>query len=143
MTSPIEADDRRVLAALADVLIPAAGELPAASAAGVAGDGLDRVLASRPDLLSPLLRLLRAARGRAAAEIVAELRANDPAGFAVLAEVVPGAYFMDARVRALVGYSGQQPRPMDTRPDYLDGGLLDSVIARGPIYRPTRPGLEP
>ena len=131
--------DRAVLAALADVLIPAAEGRPSASEAGVAGEGLDLVLAARADLEAELERVLRAARGRDPAAVVAELRADDPAGFAVLAELVPGAYFMSPRARAAIGYDGQTPRPIDPRPDYLDEGLLQAVIDRGPIYRATPP----
>ena len=129
--------DRAVLAALADVLIPAGKGLLSASQAGVAGEGLDQVLVSRPDLAAGLERVLRAARSRDPAEFVAELRAKNPAGFGVLAELVPGAYFMNSQVRAAIGYDGQGPRPIDPNPDYLDNGLLQPVIDRGAIYRPT------
>ena len=44
-------------------------------------------------------------------------------------------------VRAAIGYPGLEARPIDpdAAPDYLEDGLLDSVIARGPVYRPTPP----
>ena len=48
-----DSNERAVLAALADVLIPAAEGFPAASQAGVAGGGLDAVLSFRPDLAPP------------------------------------------------------------------------------------------
>jgi hypothetical protein len=63
------------------------------------------------------------------------LQTNDPAGFGILAELVPGAYFLNPEVRAGLKYHGQDPRPIDPRADYLD--LLQSVIDRGPIFRPT------
>jgi len=44
---------------------------------------------------------------------------------------------MNPKVREALGYHGQLPRPIDPHPDYLDEGLLQQVIARGPIYRPT------
>jgi hypothetical protein len=44
---------------------------------------------------------------------------------------------MNPAVQELIGYSNQTPRSIDPHPDYLDDGLLDSVIRRGPIYRPT------
>jgi hypothetical protein len=132
-------EERAWLAQLADELIPAGQHLPSASAAGVADDGLDQVLAARPDLAKPLHELLRKPHGCSAAAFVADLRANHPASFAILAEVVPSAYFMNPQVREAIGYSGQTPRPIDPHPDYLDDGLLDSVISRGPIYRPTPP----
>lgn len=132
-----DANERAVLAGLSDVLIPAGEGFPSASEAGVAGEGLDQVLAVRPDLAAGLKKLLASATGRLAAEFVAELQTNDPAGFGILAELVPGAYFLNPQVRAKLGYSGQGAHPIDPRPDYLDDGLLQSVINRGPVYRPT------
>jgi hypothetical protein len=129
--------ERAVLAELADVLIPAGEGLPSASDAGVARDGLDRVLSFRPDLADGLKRVIAAARRRPAAAFVAELPRSDPAGFALLAEFVPGAYFLNQRVREQLGYTGQKARPIDPRPDHQDDGLLQSVIDRGPIHRPT------
>ena len=132
-----DANERAVLGRLADVLIPAGEGFPSASDAGVAGDGLDQVLSFRPDLAEGLKGLIAAAGGRAAAEFVAELQREDPARFGLLAEFVPGAYFLNARVREKLGYAGQKAQPIDPRPDYLDDGLLQSVIDRGPVYRPT------
>jgi hypothetical protein len=133
----LDAAGRAVLAGLADVLIPAGDGFPSASEAGVAGEGLDLVLAARPDLAEGVERLIVLARGRDPAAVVVGLQASDPAGFGVLAEVVPGAYFMNPRVRASLGYDGQTPRPIDPAPDPEAERLLASVIARGPIYRPT------
>jgi hypothetical protein len=132
-----DAQERAVLGELADVLIPAGEGFPSASDAGIARDGLDQVLALRPDLADGLKLLIAAARGCPAAEFVAELQRNDPAGFALLAEFVPGAYFLNQRVREKLGYTGQKARPIDPRSDRLDDSLLQSVIDRGPIHRPT------
>jgi hypothetical protein len=132
----VDSHERAVLAELADVLIPAGEGFPSASEAGVARDGLDRVLAFRPDLADGLKRLIAAADGRPAAAFVAELAHNDPAGFALLAEFVPCAYFLNQRVREELGYTGQKARPIDPRSDQ-DDGLLQPVIDRGPIHRPT------
>ena len=125
-----------MLADLADVLIPAGEGLPSASEAGVARDGLDQVLSFRPDLADELKRLIAAARRSPPAAFVADLQQTDPAGFALLAELVPGAYFLNPRVREALGYRGQTARPIDPRSD-LDEELLQSVIDRGPIHRPT------
>jgi len=138
-----DANERAVLAALADVLIPAAEGFPAASQAGVAGGGLDAVLSFRPDLAEGLKSLLASSRGRPAAEVVADLKEEDPASFGLLAEIVPGAYFLNPQVRALLGYAGQVPRPIDPHPEHLDDGLLQSVLDRGPVYRPTPAGENP
>lgn len=129
--------DRALLAQLADLLIPASATLPSASQADVASRYLDLVLAARPDLAAGLRNLLDQARGCDVVEFVAQQRrANSPA-FGILAELVPAAYFMNEHVCRLVGYGGQTAQSIDEHPDYLDDGLLDSVIARGMIYRPT------
>jgi hypothetical protein len=130
-------EERAVLAQLADVLIPAGEGFPSASDAGVARDGLDLVLSFRPDLADGLKRLIADAGRCPAAAFVAELPCSDPAGFALLAEFVPGAYFLNSRVREQLGYTGQNARPIDPRPDHLDDDLVQPVIDRGPIHRPT------
>ena len=130
-------DQRAAFAALADVLIPAAQGLPSASQAGAAGEWLDHVLAARPDLAAGLATLLEKSRGPDAKEAVDTLQASEPAAFGVLAEIVPAAYFMNPDVRQAIGYAGQGPQAIDPHPDYLDDGLLESVVSRGPIYRPT------
>ncbi len=136
-----EANERARLAALADVLIPAGEGCLSASEAGVADAGLDQVLSFRPDLAAGLRQVLAAAANRPPAEAVDDLRQSDPACFGVLTEFVPAAYFLNAKVRAQLRYDGQGPWPIDPRPDYLGDGLLQSVIDRGPVYRPT-PGRE-
>ena len=130
-------DQRAVLAGLADVLIPAGDGMPSASAAAVAGQGLDQVLAAVPGLAAGLADVLAAAKGREPAQVVANLARTDPSAHGVLTEVVTAAYFMNPEVRRAVGYAGQGPSPLDPRVDYMEDGLLESVIKRGPIYRPT------
>jgi hypothetical protein len=132
--------ERAALAALADVLIPAGDSCPSASSAEVAGQWLDQVLTACPDLTAGLQDVLRKTTGRDPREAVEHLRTKDTAAFTVLAEVVSGAYFLNPDVRRAIGYSGQGPRPIDPRPDYMEHGLLESVLRRGPIYRPTPAG---
>jgi hypothetical protein len=132
-----DAAQRAVLAGLADVLIPAGDGMPSASAAGVAKEGLNQVLAAVPSLGPKLADVLAGARGREPAEVVARLARTDPAAYGILTEVVTAAYFMNPDVGGAVGYTGQGPVPLDPRVDYMEDGLLESVIQRGPIYRPT------
>jgi hypothetical protein len=131
--------DRALLARLADLLIPTGQGFPSASEAGVAHAGLDAVLTVRPDLAEGLKKVLSCARNRSANAVLDELREADPSDFGILTEIVPAAYFLNSEVKAKLGYAGQIPKPIDPRPDYLDDGLLQSVIDRGPIYRPTPP----
>ena len=129
---------RAQLGAIADELIPAGGGMPSASEAGVAGQYLDEVLTSLPDLRDALDTTLAAVEGLGAEEAIAVLR-QDPAGWGVLTAVVPGAYFMNPAIREAIGYPGLERRPIDenAEPDYNQDGLLDSVVSRGPVYRPT------
>jgi hypothetical protein len=129
--------ERKRLAELADVLVPAADGHLSASQADVAGSGLDQFLATCPEMADGLREvMLKAGNGEAAAA-VANLRTNYAAQFGILAEFAAGAYFLNCGVREAIGYAGQTGRPIDPAPDYLENGLLDSVIHRGPIYRPT------
>src|SRR5262249_9181117 len=132
-----DAAQRAVLAGLADVLIPAGDGMPSASAGAVAEEGLDLVLAAVPGLGASLADVLARAGGREPAEFVAGLARTAPAAHGVLTEVVTAASFMTPDVRKAVGYPGQGPSPLDPRVDYMEDGLLESVIKRGPIYRPT------
>jgi hypothetical protein len=136
-----ESQHRATLAELADLLIPAGDgqSLPSASQAGVAGRFLDEVLAALPEVAQPLAALLLALRGQEPAAALARLQTENPAGFDLLSTVVAGAYFLNPDIRQKIGYPGQQALPIQAEdpPDYEQDGLLASVIARGPIYRPT------
>jgi hypothetical protein len=130
---------REVLGSVADLLIPSADGMPSAREAGAAGRWLDEVLQLRPDFGPPLAAVLDRLIGADPKAALDRLRAEDPAGFGVLAEAVAGGYFLNPKVRAAIRYPGQQsvPIPTDDPPDYEQDGLIASVIARGPIYRRT------
>lgn len=129
--------ERERLAELADVLIPAAEGCRSASQADVGGRGLDQILATCPEMAPSLRDLLLKAENSDALAAVPNLREKHPAAFAVLAEFAAAAYFLNPAVCEAIGYAGQTARPIDPAPDYLENGLLESVIRRGPIYRPT------
>ena len=126
--------DRETLAALADALIPEADGMPSASQAGATGARLDEVLRVRGDLEEPLQALTAAARGRDASAEVERLRAHEPELFEALTTAVAGAYFMSPEVRERLGYPGQQAKKLE---DDFDQELLQPVIDRGTIFRPT------
>lgn len=132
------AEERALFAAIADVLIPEAAGMPAASAADVAGPMLDHVLALRPDLVAGLRRGLERAAGHGAPAVAAEwLHANDPEALTAIGLIASAIYFMDPGVRRLLDYPGQASRPVrpEEEDDWREGGLLDPVRARGPIWR--------
>jgi hypothetical protein len=137
--------DRETLAGLADALIPAADGMPAASEAGAAGRWLDEVLRVRDDLEQPLRAVLDRARGADPGAEVDRLQLEEPEAFEALSTAVAGAYFLNPDVRRLIGYPGQERRPIvaEDPPDYERDGLLASVAGRGTIFRPTPESRRP
>lgn len=144
LESPWEPSDasRNRLAEFADRLISGGAGLPSASGADVHGKWIDRALAARPDIVDAVHAVLTLL-GEPASELE-RLRKDDPATFDRFAYIVSGAYLMNPRVRKLLGLPGNAPKPNPAYPDesdyYLSDGILDPVIARGPIYRPTPTG---
>jgi hypothetical protein len=124
------------LAAVADHLIPAAHGMPSAAAV-VTEEQLRFVVRSRPDLLEPLRRALRSERGDDPVARLAALTDHDPEGLAALQLVIVAGYYTDPGVREQLGYQGQVAKPVNALdyPAYLEEGLLDRVIERGPIWR--------
>jgi hypothetical protein len=127
---------RQVFSAVADRLIPAAHDMP--SAADIVNDDRLRfVLRARPDLLEPLVAALRLGLGDDVEARMAALHKDEPASLAALQLVIVAGYYTDRKVRELIGYPGQLA--IDVRswelPQYLEEGLIDAVLARGPVWR--------
>ena len=136
--APTEDALRDRLRAFADVLIPAAHDMPAASEVGVADRQLDVVLGARPDLAEPLARAVERVDPADHEGSLARLREEDPAAHESLLLTVVGGYYIDRDVRRRLGYTGQVPvevRP-EIIPNYVEEGLVEPLLARGPIYRP-------
>jgi hypothetical protein len=120
---------------VADVLIPAAHGMPSA------GEVIDEtrlafVLGARPDLVEPLQAALRPELGDDPAARLAAL-AVEPEALGALQLVVVGGYYTDKGVRDLIGYPGQLAKQVYAwkYPEYLEEGLIDAVLRRGPIWR--------
>jgi len=135
--TPTALDDREraALAAVADHLIPAAGGMPSAGGV-VTDDRLAFVLRARPDLAEPLRAALRPELGDDVAERLDRL-AEEPSNLAALQLAIVGGYYTDKRVRELIGYPGQMAIELRSweYPAYLEEGLIDAVLARGPVWR--------
>ncbi len=138
-TSVLTEERGATLAALSDVLVRGTEVMPSASQAGVAGKWAKNALEALPGYTEAFARVLDEARGLDPELEVKRLAAEDPEALALLSLVVVGAYYMSPRVRRALGYPGPKrlPAPEDEADYYLRGGLLDPVVARGPIYRPT------
>jgi hypothetical protein len=131
-------DDRAaaVFAAIADLLIPAAHGMPSAGEV-VTGDRLRFVLTARPDLVEPLGAALREELGNEPQARVDALARDEAANLAALQLVIVSGYYTDRRVRELIGYPGQMAIEVKSwlYPAYLEEGLIDVVLARGPVWR--------
>ena len=135
--------ERATLAAIADRLIPAAGDMP--SAGDIVGDERLRfVLNARPDLLEPLRSALRPELGEDGATRLDVLGRDEPATLYALQLVIVSAYYTDSRVRELIGYPGQVALTLRSWevPAYIDEGLVDAVLARGPVWRDPATGVR-
>lgn len=135
-------DDTRLdtLRAIADHLIPAAHGMPSA------GDIIDRrrldmVLGARPDLGRPLAAALAVIDPTDPAASLEVLATDHPDRLGVVQFVVVAGYYTDDRVKELIGYPGQVPKPVNAFdfPEYLDEGLIDAVMARGQVWREVPP----
>jgi hypothetical protein len=128
--------ERAILAAIADRLIPAAHGMPSAADV-VTDERLRFVLNARPDLAQPLSAALRPGLGDDPGARLEALRRDDPAALGALQLVIVAGYYTDKSVRELIGYPGQMALSLRSweLPDYIDEGLIDAVLARGPIWR--------
>jgi hypothetical protein len=136
---PLEAFDqeaRATFASIAELLIPAAHGMPSAAQV-VTVDRLGFVLGARPDLVEPLRAALRRELGDDPQARLDALARDEPANLAALQLVLVSGYYTDTRVRELIGYPGQLALEVESRqtPGYLEEGLIDAVLARGPVWR--------
>jgi hypothetical protein len=124
------------LAAIADRLIPAAGDMPSAAEV-VTDERLRFVLNARPDLAEPLRAALRPELGDDPQARLDALAQEDPAALAALQLAIVGGYYTDGDVRERIGYPGQEALTIRSweYPAYLEEGLVDAVLARGPVWR--------
>ncbi len=132
----LDADSRRRAAEVADWMIPSAHGMPSAAEV-VTEDRLRFVLHSRPDLVEPLVAALRPEHGDDAPTRTANLARTDATALAALQLVIVAGYYTDKRVRDLIDYPGQlaiEVRSWEL-PPYLEEGLVDAVLARGPVWR--------
>jgi len=130
---------RKIFGEIADLLIPAYKNLPAATTVGVHEKLLDDVLGFRPDIAEAFFRGLGEIQSGKVSENLNALYRADAEAFGAISLAASGGYYMAPEVRTALGYPGQESltyNPHET-PDYLVDHLLERVARRGPIYRPT------
>ena len=108
----LTAEQTAKLRAIAAVVAPRTPRMPSADDIDLVGAAMEPVFLARPDLLVPLRELLDGLDALATpSDQVAGLARENGTQFAVLMQVVAGAYYMDARVRRALEYTGQHPAP--------------------------------
>ncbi|MCV3210798.1 hypothetical protein OHD62_21895 [Mesorhizobium sp. YC-39] len=127
--------------ALADFLIPAHGEMPKFSDVCTYAD-VEKSLDFRIDLKEGFARAIATDASTGVEAHLEKINKQDGEAFSAITTVVIATYYMNPRVRALIGYPGQENVQYDSKATqiYLTNGSLGHVVARGRKYRPT-PGL--
>lgn len=131
---------RQTFATIADYLIPESNTMPAASAVDIAGSALDKVMDVRPDMIAALVRGLSNCVGLTGDKAANLLNGTDKEAFTAVSKAASGGYYMDANVRELLHYPGQeniQSKDPYASQSYVFDGSLKRVYERGPIYTPT------
>jgi len=139
MAGQVTDEERQRFRTLADYLIPAHGKLPSAGSVGVHQDLLDTVLDARPDLVEAFKRGIAACADEPPGPALNSLMQEDEAAFGAVSLAASGGYYMAPTVRQAIGYPGQGNNPYDPHetPEYLTNGMIERVVRRGPLYRPT------
>ncbi len=132
---------RETFRGLADLLIRKTETMPSGSEIGVHGPVLDRILALRPDLDPHFTRGIGRAIGLDPAAARDLLDREDRPALIAIGLIASLAFYMDPVARRAIGYPGQERRPVQPgeEQDIWEGGMLQRVIDRGPIFRPTPP----
>lgn len=136
---PLTSSEVSTLRAIADVLIPAAGDNPAATQEPDLDAGLRCAVDARADAFDAITAVLAQLDGASADAIDQALRslhAEQATTFQALSAVVAGAWLLTPTVRARIGYPGQRrdPAGLEEAVDQISDGILDPVLARGFIY---------
>jgi hypothetical protein len=124
---------------LGDALAPASGSMPSFSEADKSGRFLLRAFEALPHLAPRALLAADGLGDQPPQEYLERLQSEQPETFSALHLILVGAYLINRRVWKRLGYPGRRPTPvLDDEADYyLEDGLLDPVIRRGPIFRQT------
>jgi hypothetical protein len=131
------------LRVIADVLVPASGDNPPATAEPDLDAWLRRAVDARADAFDAITAVLAQLDGAApdvTDQALRKLHAEQPLTFQALSAVIAGAWLLTPAVRERIGYPGQRrdPARFEEAADQLSDGILAPVIARGPIYTSDR-----
>jgi hypothetical protein len=132
-TRDLTAEEAKALERIADVLVPACHDAPAATDEPGFWDQIPIALRARAEAFDSVVAILTAEMPEAPDELWAWLRErdrNDPNGFQALSSVIAGAWLLTDTVRARIGSYG--PRSVKARAedvvDELETGILAPVL---------------
>ncbi len=121
---------------IAEALVPTTATMVGAGTVPDAARYIERALESRPDLGDGLDAAVAACTDELLARALDGTTVDEPA-FDQVATLVIGAYYMNPVARRQIGYPGQLALEYDPMEyvSWIDEGLLDQVMSRGPRYR--------
>jgi hypothetical protein len=98
-----------------------------------------KALDFRADLKEGFARAVAVSLADGSDSALESLNADDVEAFNAVSTIALATYYMNPRVRELIGYPGQESVSYDSKAtqSYLTDGSLAKVIARGRKYRPT------
>ena len=144
----LSAEQRALLDAVLDRLIPAEGAMPGAGQSGAADyiDGVVGKSARLSRLFGDGLRTIELAAskrgasfvemsGEAQDEVLSVIEANESAFFETLLGQAYNGYYSNPEVVAALGLEARPPQPRGHEVEFGDFGALDSVRERGRAYR--------
>ena len=143
-TLPRSLSEAELLAAraIADVLVPATAQDPGATDTPGFDGFLEIALNARIDAFEAITGALASIDTSEPATLRRQLEAMwgaDPETFQALSAVVVESWLLAPEVRERIGYYGQRRElaPVDQGTNEVTEGILDPVLERDPIYRPT------
>ena len=125
----LDDDQRNVLAAVADLLIPSSAEMPSATDAGITENLIDLVMGFRPDLISAFLDALIECSGKDPSTALDDMAVKSPENFEALTLLTSAAYFQSQKVKAALNYNPAPRTAIDDVDTYID--MLADVVERG------------
>ena len=137
---------KQLLAMLADMMIPAGGDLPSAADPEIFVRTLQELGANESMVVRGLTTLAERAEEKYQTSFAAldaadrtalidELNTLDPVFIQVLQAGVVGSYYQDDRVLLALGLSARSPHPGGYGVPATDWSLLDPVRQRQPFYK--------
>jgi hypothetical protein len=151
--SVLSEEQRRLLVAVLDRIVPPNGTLPGAGGLGV-DSAIDRTLALTPRLrrlfLNGLAEIAVAAEREAGSDFLAldaatqervlqTVEEAEPAFFAALVEHTYRGYYVRPEVHAAIGYATRPPQPLGYELAPWREELLQHQVGRAPFWRHATP----